>query len=793
VLIHCSAGDYEKVGSLNKTFVTLFSVLLQRWSGEDGKFKTYLSADKCPWFNEEVILNDILNKNEVQTYRRSAMFYGYAFYLERHQGLEIDPARFSEWMRVVHNRLLIAKKLNIPEVPVIRVDVPDRIDQLEWILSGNVQREKTNEQRAREFEGHKEIEAARAKLRQATNSKVGVDKEILLSSKKEGKTHPKHVKNSAQPEGGKSRNIAAEKVGWSGPTAENAAGPFTTHTSHHPLSGGIIRMATLDHLSEFDSKGLSKKKPEETATPTQSGNKRPDAAGSLAEPEAVSKVKPALHVYSRRIAEELNPDQHDVAAAALIQNLSFWQNNKYKQTMIEGRRHSFRSLSELQKDCPYLSKSGIHTALKRLELKLGEQFKIKRDKDKLWFSIGDTTMAKLKIKKKFGKGANENAMNSFYPDDAVKTASIRSAVLLQNLKYQLKQFANPVKDAQGNKYGELNPKKLCGILNFSEDTIKRCLKEMCENNKHLIRHPTEPSFYALPEGFKAPENTASKEKQGAAEVDDQTAEIHTRTAEVHSQAAEVHSDHMPKSSECIVNQCITSVGKTTCINECLNEDGNECFKDCILTESASQLCHSPLKSKGLKVLSDLAEAKLSKMRSGEIRITEPASVHQDALPYDLINPHEIAHAFESEGHGILQQDLDNEIALLKEWFRGESHKVTAEDESKFRRFFTDNSKIDAMKLMELYGQMTNPLIVLDSKNWGQHHERILRKARTPKQFLRYMPQIIHLLNWDGEEDHESVTIEPPFDRLNYAYLGKAPNSKIVSLDDGTAPIEIVED
>lgn len=95
--------DYEKVGCLNKTFVTLFSVLLQRWSGDDGKFKTYLLADNCPCFNEEDNLGDILNKDALQTYTRSVTFYGYAFYLERHQGLEIDPARFSEWMRVVHN------------------------------------------------------------------------------------------------------------------------------------------------------------------------------------------------------------------------------------------------------------------------------------------------------------------------------------------------------------------------------------------------------------------------------------------------------------------------------------------------------------------------------------------------------------------------------------------------------------------------------------------------------------------------------------------------------------------
>ncbi len=502
---------------------------------------------------------------------------------------------------------------------------------------------------------------------------------------------------------------------------------------------------------------------------------------------------PQLHFYSRQIAEELNPKQHDVAAATVIQNLSFWQKNNYRQTLINGKRYCFRSLTELEKDCPYLTKSAIHKALKRLEKKLGNKFLIKRDKDKLWFSIAEELISKLKIRSRQGMSCNVNVMNSFFTDDAVKTGNIRSAVLLQNLKYQLKNFQKPKTDAEGNKYGELSPKKLCGILNFSEDTIQRSLADMCLNG-HLISHKSDPSYYTLPDGFKAPEKSESKEKLEAAEVHSEAAEIHNQTAEVHSQAAEVHSGHVPIPTQRLVNQGFGDVENATCISQSCNQCENKGFKDSSLAETASQLCQPPLISKGLKVLSDLAEDKLSKMRSDQRNRIAYVAVHKDALPYDLIDPHEMPYDHDLEGQIRFQVELEDEIDLLKNCFRLKGHKVTADDESKFRKFMTDNPKICSLDLIELYEQMTNPLVLADKK-WWQNRKRILKQSRTPKQFLKYMPQIIHLLNWDGDEEegHNEVEIEPPFNDLNYAYLGYAPKSSIVLLDDGTVPTEYVAD
>lgn len=116
-----------------------------------------------------------------------------------------------------HSRLYAAQKLGWDEVPAILVNISDPDEQLEMLLSGNSQRDKTNEQRAREFKGYHDIETRRAKGRQATNVGTVKDKGGPKSRKK-----AQPVENVSEGESGKARDIAAEKVGWSGPTAQNA-------------------------------------------------------------------------------------------------------------------------------------------------------------------------------------------------------------------------------------------------------------------------------------------------------------------------------------------------------------------------------------------------------------------------------------------------------------------------------------------------------------------------------------------------------------------------------------------
>jgi len=99
-----------------------------------------------------------------------------------------------------------AKLVGLESVPAIKSKLTDELDIEEAIIIANQNRVKTNEQIAREFKKLKAIEKERAKLRQATST---------------GGKKPHLVQNSAQGEG-KSREIAAAKVGVSHDTATKA-------------------------------------------------------------------------------------------------------------------------------------------------------------------------------------------------------------------------------------------------------------------------------------------------------------------------------------------------------------------------------------------------------------------------------------------------------------------------------------------------------------------------------------------------------------------------------------------
>lgn len=96
---------------------------------------------------------------------------------------------------------------------IVRNDLEDEWDVLEALLDYNRQRDKTTEQRARELEAYLEVECERAKDRQRA---AGGDR------KSEKYKQKSLVKNFTPAINGKSREIAAAKVGLSHPTAKKA-------------------------------------------------------------------------------------------------------------------------------------------------------------------------------------------------------------------------------------------------------------------------------------------------------------------------------------------------------------------------------------------------------------------------------------------------------------------------------------------------------------------------------------------------------------------------------------------
>jgi ParB-like chromosome segregation protein Spo0J len=113
---------------------------------------------------------------------------------------------------VLGNRRKQAAVINsIKEVPVIvRVDLVDPLEIERVLILGNRYREKTTEQKAREYERFKEIEAEQAAQRSAANLK-------------RGEHVPDPPKKTDREKQGDSRKNAAEAVGMSATTAERAA------------------------------------------------------------------------------------------------------------------------------------------------------------------------------------------------------------------------------------------------------------------------------------------------------------------------------------------------------------------------------------------------------------------------------------------------------------------------------------------------------------------------------------------------------------------------------------------
>lgn len=99
-----------------------------------------------------------------------------------------------------NTRLAVVKQLNRSTVPVIYINEDDPLVIQEYTLETNRHRERTPEQKVREFIAYKKIESARAKDRQRTNKPVA--------------NQP--VQKCTQADQGKAREKAAEKVGMSG-------------------------------------------------------------------------------------------------------------------------------------------------------------------------------------------------------------------------------------------------------------------------------------------------------------------------------------------------------------------------------------------------------------------------------------------------------------------------------------------------------------------------------------------------------------------------------------------------
>lgn len=561
-----------------------------------------------------------------------------------------------------------------------------------------------------------------------------------------------------------------------------------------------------------------------------------------------------LHLYSPAIAKQLNEQQPDITASVILHNLSLWQRNNYKQTLVEDRRHAFRSLTLLKKDHPYFTKSAIHKAILRLEEKLGDEFKVRRDKDELWFSIGADTMDSLKKSSGGRKKRDPEAapLHGFYMWQAQKMG-VKAAVLYANLNHALSHFKNPKRDDEGHAYAEMSPSKLAPILGFSEDTIARSLKEMCKGG-YIARHPDGSNFYRIKEFEFPPAKPSTKPSAkvhdgpakvdaGAAEVYRKTAEVDTIPAKVHDGPAEVHSTGPPMTLEPLQNQGMQRDAKVTYIKECITQCGTECgtsdikgdIKDSIQLASAAPSELTPSLSPGLLFIGELAKSSLHKLRTSlgktvtvpaarsrkkVCRFTDispydialegstptddmpyavvlPDAIPEDDLPYDMVVPQAMPQA------SWTKQQIED---VLLCW-RAADMKYDEQDEQHLRKFFNDNPRLSADDFIEVMTEFARFEVVtqnpLHPKPGRFDPFRFLRNAKTPKQILRYFPQMlaeIYLERPKCDDEDESYYWEgelpEPFNTLDFSYLPQGWKSRMIKVfrsDTYKVPVEYVEE
>ncbi len=171
-----------------------------------------------------------------------------------------------------HRRWFHAKNAGLREVPVVVGAFDDELQIEEAIIEANRQREKTEEQKAREVRELKRIARKRAEARR--------DSKLKQNQRKAPDTDPEIL-----PERGDSRDIAAASVGWSGKTGDKAVA--VVDAIDQALESGDMAKAfeLQDALNNQSVSAAHKKIAPVKGTPEDSSNEADAFFGPLSSPE----------------------------------------------------------------------------------------------------------------------------------------------------------------------------------------------------------------------------------------------------------------------------------------------------------------------------------------------------------------------------------------------------------------------------------------------------------------------------------------------------------------------------
>lgn len=198
-----------------------------------------------------------------------------------------------------NSRVEIAKRLEITKVPVTFFTSDDPLEIRQAVLETNNQREKTTEQKLREYLAWLEIEAEYAKRRMNTKGAEG-------------------VKNSSQEEKGKARDKAGAKIGMSGVTSEQGAEIITIIDNLRASEQSEKADQLLSKLNEKSINAASN-------LAIEMGLKKPSEkkAGSTKMKPDKEKTPPAPAAPTPPAAESEKITNHDDALNAIARIVGF--------------------------------------------------------------------------------------------------------------------------------------------------------------------------------------------------------------------------------------------------------------------------------------------------------------------------------------------------------------------------------------------------------------------------------------------------------------------------------------
>lgn len=155
-----------------------------------------------------------------------------------------------------HRRRVAALQAGLEQIPCIRTKIIDKLELEELVIQSNRQRVKSNEQIAREYQELKRIETEKAKMRMSSGG----------GDRKSEKYQESGMSNLTHPidEIGKSRDIAARKLGIGSITAEKAS-KVVAEVDNLTSDGKDVEAKTLvDTLNKSVDRAYQRVKPART-------------------------------------------------------------------------------------------------------------------------------------------------------------------------------------------------------------------------------------------------------------------------------------------------------------------------------------------------------------------------------------------------------------------------------------------------------------------------------------------------------------------------------------------------